>query len=79
MNIRSVVNAQFVQKQQNFKGSSANSSPFTDFPSYQSIPLDASKAYASSQITEGYREIETFDVPYVGQGKLYELKNGHNW
>ena len=77
MNIRSVVNAQFVQKQQNFKGNSVNSSPFSYFPNYQPIPLDTSKAYASPQITQGYREIETFDVPYVGKGKLYELANGH--
>src|SRR5574344_1936269 len=77
MQINNVVNLQNIQRQQNFKGSSANSSPFSDFPSYQPIPLDVSKAYASPQITEGYRELETFDVPYVGKGKLYELANGH--
>jgi predicted Zn-dependent peptidase len=77
MQINNVVNLQNIQRQQNFKGSSANSSPFSDFPSYQPIPLEISKAYASPQITEGYREIETFDVPYVGKGKLYELSNGH--
>jgi len=77
MNIRSVVNAQFVKKQQNFKGNSVNSSPFSTFPNYQPIPLETSNAYASPQITQGYREIETFDVPYVGKGKLYELANGH--
>lgn len=77
MNIRSVVNAQFVQNQQNFKGNSVNSSPFSTFPNYQPIPLDTSKAYASPQINQGYKELETFDVPYVGKGKLYELANGH--
>ena len=46
-------------------------------PDYQPVPLEASRAYASPQITEGYREIETFEVPYIGKGKLYELKNGH--
>lgn len=77
MQINSVVNPQIMQKKQNFKGSSANSSPFSNFPSYQPIPLETSKAYASPQIIQGYREIETFDVPYVGKGKLYELTNGH--
>src|SRR5574344_886003 len=77
MQINNVVNLQNIQYQQNFKGSSANSSPFSNFPSYQPIPLNTSQAYASPQITEGYKEIETFDVPYVGKGKLYELANGH--
>lgn len=77
MQINSVVNLQNIQRQQNFKGSSANSSPFTKFSNYQPVPLDAAKAYAAPQITEGYREINTFDVPYVGKGKLYELANGH--
>lgn len=77
MQINSVVNSQIIQRKQNFKGSSANSSPFTDFPSYQSIPLSVSKAYASPQITEGYREIKTFNLPDIGEGKVYELSNGH--
>src|SRR5574344_2262526 len=77
MQINNVVNLQNIQHQQNFKGSSANSSPFSDFPNYHPIPLNTSQAYASPQITEGYREIETFDVPYIGKGKLYELSNGH--
>ena len=77
MQINNVVNIQNIQRQQNFKGSSANSSPVSSSPNYQSIPLETSKAYASPQITQRYREIETFDVPYVGQGKLYELANGH--
>lgn len=77
MQINNVVNLKNIQRQQNFKGSSATSSPFADFPNYQPVPLDTSKAYASPQITEGYKELETFDVPYVGKGKLYELANGH--
>lgn len=77
MQINSVVNSQIIQRQQNFKGSSANSSPFLEPSEYKPIPLETSKAYASPQITEGYKEIETFDVPYVGKGKLYELANGH--
>ena len=77
MQINSVGNLQIVQKKQDFKGSSATSSSFSSFPSYQPIPLEASKAYASPQINQGFKEIETFDIPYVGQGKLYELANGH--
>lgn len=77
MQINSVVNLQNIQRLQNFKGNSANFNPFNELPSYQPIPLDTSKAYASPQIAEGYKEIETFDVPYVGKGKLYELANGH--
>lgn len=79
MQINSVVNSQFIQRKQNFKGSSANSSPFLEQTEYKPIPipLDASKAYASPQITGGYKELETFDVPYIGKGKLYELANGH--
>lgn len=79
MQVNSVVNYQIMPKQQNFKGSSANSvsSPFSSFQTYSPVPLETSKAYTSPQIKEGYREIETFDVPYVGKGHLYELANGH--
>jgi len=77
MQVNSVINSQIVPNKQNFKGSSATFSPFLSFPSYQPIPLETSKAYASPQITEGYKEIETFDIPYIGKGKLYELTNGH--
>ena len=77
MQINSVGNLQIVQKKQDFKGSSANSSSFFDFPSYQPIPLEASKAYASPQIMQPYKELEAFDIPYIGKGKLYELANGH--
>lgn len=77
MQINNVVNLQNIPYRQNFKGSSASSSPISNIPSYQPIPLETSKAYASPQIAEGYREIQTFDVPYIGKGKLYELTNGH--
>lgn len=77
MQINNVVNLQNIPRQQNFKGSSANSSPFNDFPCYQSIPLNASKAYASPQISKGYKELQIFNLPYLGEGKLYELNNGH--
>ena len=77
MQINSVVISPITKNKQNFKGSSANSSTFSTFPSYQPIPLELSKAYTSPQITQGYKEIGTFNVPYIGQGKLYELSNGH--
>lgn len=77
MQINSVVNSQIIQRQQNFKGSPVNSSSFLTPTSYQPIPLEASKAYVSPQISKGYTEIETFDIPYIGKGKLYELSNGH--
>lgn len=79
MQIKSVgkVSSQHIQKQQNFKGNSANSGSFSNFIDYQSNPLNMSKAYTSPQVTNGYREIGTFDVPYIGKGKLYELANGH--
>lgn len=79
MQINSVVNYQIMQRQQNFKGSSANSvsNPLPSAPTCSPIPLETSKAYASPQITEGYKEIETFDVPYIGKGHLYQLANGH--
>ncbi len=77
MQINSVVNSQIIRHQQNFKGSSANSSSFSSFPTYQQIPLNTSKAYVSPQITEGYKEIKTFKLPDIGEGKVYELSNGH--
>lgn len=77
MQVNNVNNLQIIKYQQNFKENSANSSPYSSLPNYQPIRLDASKAYASPQITEGYKEIETFDIPYIGKGKLYELANGH--
>lgn len=77
MQIHSVANLRNIQRQQNFKGSSANSSPFLNFPNYQPIPLATHKAYASPQINQNYKELKTFDIPNVGQGKLYELNNGH--
>lgn len=77
MQIKPVDNLKFIHKSQNFKGNSETPSPQASSQEVQPAPLEASKAYASAQITEGYREIETFDVPYVGQGKLYQLSNGH--
>lgn len=64
-------------QKQNFKGSSVNRDVFAMIPKYNATPLNVAKAYISPQIAQGYKEIETFEVPYVGKGKLYELSNGH--
>lgn len=77
MQINNVVNLQNIQHKQNFKGSSAISNLLLNYAGHQQVPLNVSKAYASPQFTKDYREIETFEVPYIGKGKLYELKNGH--
>jgi len=36
----------------------------------------AFKANALAQMTGGYKEIQTFDVPYLDKGKMYQLDNG---
>lgn len=80
MEINSVISFNSVKNKQNFKGNSASSdtiSGFSSFPKYQPIPLSTSKAYASPQITEGYKEVQTVEVPLIGKGKVYELANGH--
>lgn len=77
MQINNVVNLQNIQRQQNFKGNSVNSGPFTDLHSYQPIPLNTSQAYAAPQMNQGYKQLQTFNLPYLGEGKLYELNNGH--
>lgn len=77
MQVNRVINSQIFRQQQNFKGSSATSSPFFDSSSYPQIPIETSKAYASPQISKEYKELQTFNLPYLGEGKLYELDNGH--
>lgn len=79
MQINRITYHQIMPSPRNFKGSSENtvSSPFSSSASYGPPSIESSKAYASPQITEGYREIETFDIPYIGKSKLYELSNGH--
>ncbi|MDD3437291.1 MAG: insulinase family protein [Candidatus Gastranaerophilales bacterium] len=57
--------------------SNTSTSPFSDFTVYKPMPSSIPQAYAAPQITQGYREIGTFDVPYIGKGKLYQLANGH--
>lgn len=78
MHINRIDNFKIISKNQNFKGDSGT--PVSDTIPQDTLPtpLETSKAYASPQITQtGYKEIETFDIPYIGQGKLYELQNGH--
>lgn len=41
------------------------------------IPLNVSKAYASSQLYPEYKVLETFKLPNTGVGKVYQLRNGH--
>lgn len=50
---------------------------YTRAQNYTPIALNTSKAYASAQITEGYRELTDFEIPYIGKGRSYELSNGH--
>lgn len=76
MQINRVNNFKNIPTKQNFKGNSATSNAFTNFPTYQSVPLETSQAYSLSKI-EGYKQLETFNIPYVGTGVLYELSNGH--
>jgi len=77
MQINNVNNRTFMLKQQNFERNAAIEHPFSRFNSYKSLPLHTSKAYVTPQISQVYKEIETFEVPYVSEGKLYELANGH--
>lgn len=80
MQVNGIINSMVEQKKQNFKGDSVNSVVISDpknVPAYQPIPSGVSKAYAFPQLTQGYKEIQTFEVPYVGKGKMYELANGH--
>ena len=44
---------------------------------YRPVPTELAKAYASPQIMNNYKEIQAFKLPFIGEGKLYELKNGH--
>ncbi|HBG49781.1 MAG TPA: hypothetical protein DDW90_09840 [Cyanobacteria bacterium UBA9971] len=53
------------------------------YPSYsQNTQTTDINAIMRSQIlpvsTEGYREIETFNVPFLDKGKFYKLDNGQN-
>ena len=44
---------------------------------YPTIPLNVSKAYATPQLYPEYKVLETFKLPNTGEGKVYQLRNGH--
>ena len=44
---------------------------------YPQIPLNVSKAYATPQLYPEYKVLETFKLPNTGEGKVYQLRNGH--
>lgn len=77
MHILGVNNYNISLKGQNNKKSSIEPNYIVNSQNVNTVPLDVSKAYAAPQINCGYKELQTFEVPYVGQGKLYELTNGH--
>lgn len=74
MQIQKITNG--IYRPQNFKGNSAASDVVKQEKTFYPIPPEVSKAYASTQITS-YKEIETFEIPNLGKGKMYELSNGH--
>lgn len=75
--ITNIINSQICLQKLNFRGS-AKDAIVEATQNYQTQALNASKAYAAPLINnQNYKEVETFDVPNVGKGKLYELKNGH--
>lgn len=76
MRINPILKFEILLPSQNFKGNSEISAP-VPMEAPPKAPLDAAKAYAAPQISQGYREIETFEINNVGKGKLYELSNGH--
>lgn len=80
MQVNGIGNHQIINKNQNFKGNTDNlaaPSSFKSFSNYQTLPLNVSRAYAAPQIPLTYKEIESFDVPHVGNARMYELANGH--
>ena len=44
---------------------------------YPQIPLNVSKSYAIPQLYPEYKVLETFKLPNTGEGKVYQLRNGH--
>lgn len=74
MQIQKIING--IYRPQNFKGNSATSDVVKQEKTFYPIPTETSKAYVSAQLTP-YKEIETFEIPNLGKGKMYELSNGH--
>lgn len=77
MKINGINNTQLPQKKQNFKSNSTVFDSFFTPSTYQPVTLNVLRAYTTYQTNQNYKEIKTFDIPYVGQGKLYQLSNGH--
>jgi len=72
----------------NYSPPSTAKREISTFNKISSVPIDskgvsfeklltAYTAYTMPIKTCGYKEIETFEVPDVGKGKVYELNNGH--
>ncbi len=77
MDVRNITNSRMIQFKQNPTGNSAISGPVPNSNEYHSVPLEVSKAYVTPQIKPPFREIQTLKLPYLGEGKVYELSNGH--
>lgn len=68
--------SQNICKMPNFKSNLASSDVINQEKTYAPIPTETAKAYATTQVTP-YKELETFEIPNLGKGKMYELQNGH--
>ena len=61
--------------------SETHNSGYADYKSIYNSDTDkklnvAFKANALAQVPIGYKEVQTFDVPFLDKGKLYQLDNG---
>lgn len=74
MRIQKISN--YIFKLPNFKSNSASISATEQEKTSDAPAADASKAYATAQIAP-YKELETFEIPNLGKGKMYQLSNGH--
>ncbi len=77
MQVNSLNNYKIKFRSQNIKEDSGNNSPVIKTAEYNTVSTEASRAYVSPQINTNYKKLETFVVPYIGKGQLYELSNGH--
>lgn len=68
--------SQNIYKMRNFKANSASSDVIAQEKTHLPVPAETAKAYATPQINP-YKELETFEIPNLGKGKMYELQNGH--
>lgn len=78
MQVNNLSNYTRITNKQSFKGNeSVQEDTSTPKQLFEPIPVESARAYASPQINQGYKTLKTFDVPYVGNSKVYELSNGH--